>query len=75
MEDLRQINIPKFDELSVKNIVPRFAEDPEVMRFLPNRLPKNKLPDRTYFFNVLNTVHPDYCKKIVDHANEQRFKS
>lgn len=75
MEDLRQINIPKYDELSVKNIAPRFNEDAAVMRFLPDRLPKNKLPDRTYFFNVLNTVHSDYCQQIVAHANKQRFKA
>ena len=75
MAGLRQINIPKFDELSVKNISPRYMEDVEVMRFLPSHLPKGKYPDREYYFNVLNTVHPNHVKKMVDYANEQRYKS
>ena len=28
------INVPKYDELSVKNMFPRFKDDPEVMQFL-----------------------------------------
>ena len=75
MEGLHQINIPKFDELSVKNICSRYMEDVGVMRFMPSRLPKGKYPDREYYFNVLNTVHPDHVKKMVDYANEQRYKS
>ena len=30
--------------------------------------------DRTYFFNVINTVYPEFLKKIVDHAIEIRNK-
>ena len=75
MEGLRTINVPHFDELSVKNIFPKFQQDPAVMRFLPNRLPKGKLPKREYFFNVLNTVNPDYTQNMIDHANKLRFKT
>ena len=75
MEGLRTINVPHFDELSVKNIFPKFQQDPAVMRFLPNRLPKGKLPEREYFFNVLNTVNPDYTQNMIDHANKLRFKT
>ena len=28
------INVPKYDELSVKNIFPKFKGDPQVMQFL-----------------------------------------
>ena len=75
MSDLRQINVPKYDELSVKNLFLKVAENPEFMKYLPDRLPKDKLPDRVYFFNVLNTTHPEYVQKMIDHANELRFKS
>ena len=75
MEGLRTINVPHFDELSVKNIFPKFQQDPAVMRFLPNRLPKGKLPEREYFFNVLNTVNPEYTQSMIDHANKLRFKT
>ena len=39
---------------------PMFAKDAEMMRFFPNKYSKGKGPDRDYFFNILNTVHPEY---------------
>ena len=39
---------------------PKFQDDKEVMAYFPDRLPKGRLSDRTYFFNILSTVHPDY---------------
>ena len=35
--------------------------------------PKNRFPDRTYFYTVLNTVHPDYVTNLIAHANKSRF--
>ena len=28
--------------------------------------------EEEYFFNVLNTVHPQYLEQVMDHANKQR---
>ena len=70
MEGVKFAVIPKYDECSVKNLYPKVKDDPEVKRFMPDRFPQGKLPDRDYFFNVLNTVHPDYVSKMVEHANK-----
>ena len=35
-------------------------------------MPKGKLPSRVYFFNILNTVEPEYTHKLIAHANEMR---
>ena len=40
---------------------------------MPDPTPDQRIPDREYFWNVLNTVHPEYLKKVLDHANEQRM--
>ena len=55
--DVKYVQVPRFDELSVVNLLPRFQGDPKVMIFLPDSMPKGKSVDREYFFNVLNTVH------------------
>ena len=68
-------NVPRYDELSVKNLFPRFKDDPEVMQFLQDEYPKNRQPDREYFFTILNTIHPTYVSKLIAHANEQRFSA
>ena len=61
LSELRTVNVPKFDELSVKNIFPLIRQDAEVMLYFPDSYPKCREPDRTYTFNFLNTQ----CNKYV----------
>ena len=44
--EAKQINVPKYDELSVKILYPRFKDDPEINQFLQDEYAKNRLPDR-----------------------------
>ena len=39
MSELRQVNVPKYDELSVKNIFPNLKDNPTFMVHIPDRLP------------------------------------
>ena len=73
--EAKQINVPKYDELSVKVLYPKFKDDPEINQFLQDEYAKNRLPDRQYFFTVLNTVYPDYVSKMIEHANNERFSA
>ena len=47
-----------------------FAKDAEMMQFFPDTYPKGKGPPRKYFFDVLNTIHPDYLAQVMTHANK-----
>ena len=60
MARVRTVNVPLYDELSVRKFFPMFQGDEEVMRYLPDPTPDRRLPDRTYFFNVMNTLKPEY---------------
>ena len=44
-----------------------------MMAYFPDTYSAGKGPPREYFFNVLNTIHPDYLAQIMAHADEQRF--
>ena len=33
---------------------------------------KNRVPDREYMFNILNTFHPTYLQTLIKYANDQR---
>ena len=72
MNDKRTPNVPKYDELSVKNIYPSIQTDPELMMYFPDKMAQNRLPDREYMFTILNTLKPDYVKKIILHASKMR---
>ena len=67
------VTVPQYDELGVKYIWPKFHGDSEVMQYLQDEYPKNRYPDRTYFYTILNTVHPEYVRDLIAHANNARY--
>ena len=40
-----------------------------------SKYPKDKGPPREYFFNILNTLYPDYLQQIMAHASKQRMSA
>ena len=55
-EDVVYIEVPHYDELSVRQLWPQFAGDADVTKYFPDEFPQGKGPPREYFFNVINTV-------------------
>ena len=72
LSQLRCVSVPKYDELSVKNIFPIIMRDGDVMQYFPDTYPKGRHPDREYTFNVLNSVRPEYVAKMIAHAQSAR---
>ena len=70
---VKQVEVPHYDELSVRRLWPEMKKDAEFLSFFPTKFPKDKGPPRDYFFNVLNTVHPEYLSRLMAHANEARM--
>ena len=67
------VEVPHYEELSVKNLYPQFAEDDLLRRYFPDEYPQGKGPPREYFFNVLHTLYPEFLQRILDHAHKQRM--
>jgi hypothetical protein len=70
LDQVKWINVPLYDELSLKSLGPQMVGDAQFMQFFPDNMPKGRSIDRSYFFNVLNTLHPEYTQAIVKHAEE-----
>ena len=45
------------------------------MKHFPTKLPKGRVPDREYFWNVMHTLMPEYTQALMTHANQQRTSS
>ena len=75
MADIKWCNPPRYDEISVANLYPKFANDPAVSVYLPSKLPKGKMVDRAYFFNILNTVYEERVTAMIEHSNKVRFQA
>ena len=66
---VQHVNVPKYDELSVKKFWPLMQTDVAFMLYMPNPTVEGRLPDREYFWNVLNTLKTAYVQRLVEHAN------
>ena len=72
LNDVKRINVPLYDELSVVTLWPMMKEDKQFMQFFPSKMAKGRVPDREYFMNILNTVNGDYLQQLMKHAHEER---
>lgn len=70
MAQVKMIDVPNFDELSVSNLWPHLKQDVAFMKHFPDELPIGRLPSRCYFFNIMNTGMGDYLTKLIKHAND-----
>jgi len=66
------IHVPGYEEISAKRLWPDLQQDEKFNIYFQDEYPNEKAPCREYFFNILNTVYPEYTEKIIEHANNQR---
>lgn len=71
--DVVKITVPHYDELSVKALWPHLCKDAEFMQYFPDQYPPGRGPPRKYFFDILNTLQPEYLQRIMAHASKQRM--
>ena len=64
-DEVRVITVPRYDELSVKNLYDKLKSDEELMVYMPTNLAKSWTIDRSYFHNVLNTVRPEILPMAI----------
>ena len=69
------VHVPHFDELSVKKLWLDLKDDDAFNIYFQDKFADAKGPSREYFFNILNTVYPQYLKQIMEHASKQRFSA
>ena len=49
------------------------TEQAEMKKYFPDKFAKGSQCDKSYFFNVWNTKHPEQVSKVIEHANAQRY--
>ena len=69
------MQIPAYNEISVKNLIDDAMNDPVVSKYLPSAEQLGgKLPERDFFFGIMCTLKSAYMKEIIEEANKKRFK-
>ena len=75
LSEVRWTEVPKLAELSVSNLFNTFKQDVKFMAYIPDRLPKGRLPDRSYFFNILSTLYYEYTQELIRVATNHRHQA
>ena len=70
MVDVRMVNVPTYDEVSVSNLYSMMIQRPGMAKYFPDTYPKGRQCCRDYMFNVWHTVHPQDVEKVIKFANE-----
>ncbi|MEE3276648.1 MAG: hypothetical protein VX193_02320 [Candidatus Thermoplasmatota archaeon] len=73
LSQVRHVHVPHYDELSVKKFWPLMHADLAFMMYMPDPTPDGRLPEREFFWNVLNTLQPAYVTQLLDHATALRM--
>ena len=64
-----RLEIPNYQEISVKNMYEDAMKDPELSKYLPTKEQlSNKLPERDFFFSVMCTLKKQYMQDIIEEA-------
>ena len=69
LREVRHVQVPRYDELSVKKFWPLMQPDAGFMQYMPDPTADGRLPEREYFWNVLNTGQTAYVQQLIAHAN------
>ena len=72
LENVKFVQVPKYDEISVKALYDKLLALPDMASFFPNKYAKGRQCDRAYLFNVANTFHPSVMKDLIDYAHKHR---
>ena len=73
MTEVRFCNPPAYDEIGVKALYEKVINQQYMSIYFPDKLPKGRQMDKTYMYNIWNTVHPDQVQAVIEHANEVRY--
>ena len=73
LKEVKWVQVPKFEELSVENIMKLMKSDEAFMSYFPDKLPKGRHPGRDYTWNIANTLNETYVAHLIEHANRQRY--
>ena len=60
ISQVRFIIVPKLDEMSLSKMMELIKDDQALKEYFPDEYFTGKQPDRSFFFNIINTVHPGF---------------
>jgi hypothetical protein len=72
--EVNRMEVPCYQEISVKNLYEDAMKDELLARYLPTKEQlSGRLPEREFFFGLLCTLRNQYMKDIIAEAQKVRY--
>ena len=66
---LKTCSPPAYDEIGVKKLYEKIIKQDGMSDYFPETYPKGAQCDRTYMYNIWNTLYPEDVEQVINHAN------
>jgi len=72
VEEVQAIIVPKFEELSLSKVYKKILQKyRNVEDYMPQYEEEGYMPPRQFFWDVLNTLEPQFIKKLLNNAHSK----
>jgi hypothetical protein len=71
-EDVTPLAMPRLKEFTLKTLYDQVKGDRELMMHLPDPEMSRRPTDRKFAYTIVNSLRPDYLRKIFDDAMSER---
>ena len=72
--EINRMEVPCYQEISVKNLYEDAIKDEILAKYLPSKEQlSGRLPEREFFFGLLCTLRNQYMKDIIADAHKARY--
>ena len=72
--EINRMEVPCYQEISVKNLYEDAIKDEILAKYLPSKEQlSGRLPEREFFFGLLCTLRNQYMKDIIAEAHKARY--
>ena len=72
--EINHMEVPAYQEISVKNLYDDAMQDELLSKYLPSKEQlSGRLPERDFFFGILSTLRGQYMKDIIADSHKKRY--
>lgn len=72
--EVNHMEVPAYQEISVKNMYEDAMADELLKKYLPTKEQLgNRLPERDFFFGIVSTLRNQYMKDVIADAHKRRY--
>ena len=72
MSAVKFCNPPAYDEIGVKALYEWVIKEPHMADYFPDKFPKGRQCDKSYMYNIWNTIQPEQVEAVLAQSNQVR---